>query len=161
MAKKILIVKGGHLKQLSIEGEKLSSNSAVVSEYVNKLQAEINNRNITHSQVYNCDETGLNWKALPQRTLASSSEMTSLGYKAQKPRITVMVCTNASGEHTSTFGHWKSKKTSIFKNMEFGLLPVKYRAQNSAWMSQDIFIDRSKSCFLLEVSKYLHKNIFF
>lgn len=147
------------IRQLSIEGEKLSANSAVVSEYVSKLQAEIKNRNLTRSQVYNCDETGLNWKALPQRTLASSSEMTAPGYKAQKERITVMVCANASGEHKlPLLVIGKAKKPRAFKNMDFGLLPVKYRAQKSAWMSQDIFIDWFKSCFLPEVSKYLRKN---
>ncbi|KAJ8928168.1 hypothetical protein NQ314_019295 [Rhamnusium bicolor] len=57
------------IKQLSVEGETLSANSAVVSECVNKLQAEIKNQNLTLSQVYNCDETELNWKALPQKTL--------------------------------------------------------------------------------------------
>lgn len=121
------------IRQLSIEGEKLSANSAVVSEYVSKLQAEIKNRNLTRSQVYNCDETGLNWKTLPQRTLASSSEMTAPGYKAQKERITVMVCANASGEHKlPLLVIGKAKKPRAFKNMDFGLLPVKCRAQKSA-----------------------------
>ncbi|KAJ8959927.1 hypothetical protein NQ314_006129 [Rhamnusium bicolor] len=72
------------------------------------------------NHVYNCDETGLNWKALPQRTLASSSEKTAPGYKARNERITVMICVNASGEHSiPILVIEKAKKPRAFKNMDF------------------------------------------
>lgn len=56
-------------------------------------------RNLAREQVYNCDETRLNWKALPEETLATMSEKAAPGFKMQKDRITIMVCSNASGLH--------------------------------------------------------------
>lgn len=51
----------------------------------------------TRDQIYNADETGLNFKALPTKTLVSLSKKYAPGFKMQKQRITVMVCANASG----------------------------------------------------------------
>ncbi len=47
-----------------------------------------------NDDIYNMDETGLYWKARPDRTLASE-EIT--GGKKEKARITANFCCNASG----------------------------------------------------------------
>ncbi|OWR54561.1 jerky protein [Danaus plexippus plexippus] len=47
----------------------------------------------------NADETGLNWKALPSRSLSSRRENAAPGHKVSKDRVTVMVCVNARGTH--------------------------------------------------------------
>ncbi len=46
--------------------------------------------------IYNMDETGLFWKLLPDRTLASEQLP---GGKLHKERISVAFCCNASGTH--------------------------------------------------------------
>ena len=51
------------------------------------------------NQVYDCDETGLFWKALPSKTLASSKESKAPGCKVSKERVTNLACVNATGEH--------------------------------------------------------------
>jgi len=53
----------------------------------------------TRNYIYNTDETGINWKELPQKSLVSCHEISAPGYKVSKDRITVMVCANASGDH--------------------------------------------------------------
>lgn len=62
------------IRQLDISGEKLSANSAVVAEFKEQIKLKIQfDLKLVREQVYNCDETGLNWKYLSQKILASFS----------------------------------------------------------------------------------------
>ena len=47
------------------------------------------------AQLYNADESGLYWRCLPEKTLASSDEKEAPGMKKQKDRVTLMLCANA------------------------------------------------------------------
>lgn len=86
------------IRQLNIEGEKMSAVGVeVINEFQQKFQKMIAENELTRDQVYNADETGLNYKALPTKTLASYSEKYAPGFKMQKQRITAMCCANASG----------------------------------------------------------------
>ncbi|GFS81692.1 tigger transposable element-derived protein 1 [Trichonephila clavipes] len=49
-------------------------------------------------QVFNADETGLYWKKLPNRTYIAKDEKTASGHKASKDRVTLLLCSNASGD---------------------------------------------------------------
>ena len=49
------------------------------------------------NQVFNCDETGLNFRLLPRVTLAASFEKSAAGRKKSKDRVTLNLCSNASG----------------------------------------------------------------
>ncbi|GFU86800.1 tigger transposable element-derived protein 1 [Trichonephila clavipes] len=49
-------------------------------------------------QVFNADETGLSWKKLPNRTYIAKDEKTASGHKAIKDRVTLLLCSNASGD---------------------------------------------------------------
>ena len=48
-------------------------------------------------QIFNCDETGLNFRLLPDKTLAASFETSADGRKKSKERVTINACSNASG----------------------------------------------------------------
>lgn len=144
------------IRQLEISGEKLSANSSVISEFREQFNEIIADLGLVREQVYNCDETGLNWKALPQKTLASFSEKTAPGFKLQKDRITAMVCANATGNHRlPLLVIGKSKKPRAFKNLNINALPAKYYAQKSAWMDQTIFSDWFHKHFVPKVRAHL------
>ena len=51
------------------------------------------------AQLYNADESGLYWRCLPNKTLASGDEKEAPGMKKQKDRVTLMFCANAEGTH--------------------------------------------------------------
>ncbi len=51
--------------------EKLSADSEAVVQFCKKLQEGMMNEKLTNDQLYNCDETGINLKLLPSKTLAS------------------------------------------------------------------------------------------
>ena len=51
-------------------------------------------------QIYNGDESGLNYKCLPTSTLTTPNENKPSNTKLPKDRITFMTCSNASGSHS-------------------------------------------------------------
>lgn len=130
------------IRQLTVVGEKLSCDDGDIADYRKKLMDEIESQGFTPDQVFNADETGLFWKAFPQKTLAPGSETNVHGFKMQKERLTVLVCGNASGSGKmplTVIG--KSKEPRAFKNFNMANLPVHYYAQKKAWMDATIFCD--------------------
>ncbi|KAK9755047.1 Tc5 transposase DNA-binding domain [Popillia japonica] len=79
------------------KGEKLSADRDAVDVFKTEFQAFT--EGYIKDQVYNADETELNIKMLPQKSLASKQEKSASGHKMNKERITVLACSNASGEH--------------------------------------------------------------
>jgi hypothetical protein len=47
------------------------------------------------SQVYNADETGLFWKAAPEKIQANKEDSSVPGSKLNKERLTALVCAKA------------------------------------------------------------------
>jgi hypothetical protein len=56
-------------------------------------------RDVIEKNIYNIDETGLLWRVLPSKMLMDITKKSVKGYKSSKERITVVLCTNASGTH--------------------------------------------------------------
>ena len=101
-----------------------------------KLAKVIEEENLILNQVFNCDETGLYWKLLPNKTLVSAREKEAKGFKKPKDRVTLMACTNATGsiKFPLVFIH-KSENPRCFKNMDKNDLPVDYYSQkNPGWI---------------------------
>ena len=59
---------------LSVHGEKLSSDKEAADEFVSSFSKD---QKFSMDQIFNCDETGLYFRLLPQQTLAASFEKTS------------------------------------------------------------------------------------
>ncbi|XP_046662877.1 tigger transposable element-derived protein 1-like [Homalodisca vitripennis] len=72
----------------------MSADSIAAAEYLQEFK-EITS-SYSPQQVYNADETGLNFKALPTKSLASREEKSAPGFKMDKQRLTVLACSNAS-----------------------------------------------------------------
>ena len=70
-----------------------------VTVFKDNLFKFIEKEGISGEQLYNCDETGLNYKMLPTKTLASKREAAAPGYKKSKERVTILACSNATGNH--------------------------------------------------------------
>ena len=88
------------------------------------------------ADVYNADETGIYFRALPDGTLALATEKLSGGKKA-KERITALVTANMDGsDKRPLFIIGKSKQPRCFKN---ATLPLPYSNNRNAWMTGEIF----------------------
>lgn len=128
------------IRQLNITGEKLSADSEAVVKFKEDFHKFIKENNISRDQLFNADETGLNFRMLPSKTLAARKESSAPGYKKKMERITILNCCNASG--TFKFQPMiigKSKKPRAFKNCNISSLPVYYRNKKNAWMSGELF----------------------
>ena len=125
---------------LSLQGEKLSADKEASDEFVSSFAEFVEHHHLTLNQIFNCDETGLNFRLLPDKILASSFEKSADGRKKSKERVTINACANATGTVKlllQLIG--KAKRPRCFRGLQTDLLPVEYQGQQNAWMSTEIF----------------------
>lgn len=147
------------VRQLSVCGEKLSADFCVTDKFIEEFNQFIKDNSLTSDQIYNCDESGLNYKMLPAKTLASRQENSAPGHKRSKERLTIMACANQSGKHKlplMVIG--KSAHPRALKNLSPQTLPVYYTHQKSAWMDSVLFKRWFYDQFVPEVSRFLKKQ---
>lgn len=145
------------IRELQIQGETLSANSNAAKQFKKTFQSFLEEEGLSRDDVYNADETGLNWKSLPRKSLASRQESAARGFKVSKERVTAMTCANAAGTHRlPLLLIGKSKKPRCFKNVTN--LPVTYKAQKSAWMDAKLFVEWYTNDFIKTVKKWRQAN---
>ncbi|GBB97722.1 hypothetical protein RclHR1_03050011 [Rhizophagus clarus] len=74
------------------QGEAASALLEKLDEFREELQDLI--REYSLDNVFNCDETGLYWKMEPKRTISNKPVS---GRKQSKDRVTILLCSNATG----------------------------------------------------------------
>ena len=87
------------VRYVAISGEKLSADDEAVKEFSLKFKKIVEENELAPDQLYNIDETGINYRMLLTKTLAPSNETMILGSKLAKDRLTVATCSNANGTH--------------------------------------------------------------
>ena len=93
--------------------------------------------------VWNCDETGLFYKAMPSGSLRFAGDQQSNGTKVLKDRLTMLQFTNTDGSEKQAVVVGKSAKPCCFKNVK--TLPFSYFANRKAWMTSQLFTDVMKT----------------
>ncbi|GFV35447.1 tigger transposable element-derived protein 1 [Trichonephila clavipes] len=86
------------LHNIKIIGESATADEGAEKIYTEELAKSIEDGDYSADQVFNVDETGLHWKKLPNRTYIAKDEKTASGHKASKDRVTLLLCSNASGD---------------------------------------------------------------
>ena len=126
------------IRQVKLEGKSLSTDAKAAADFKKEFIKLLQEEGYSRNRIYNADETGLNCKALPDKTLASKTANSAPGHKVSKERVTVLVSANASDSHSlPLFVIGKAQKPRCFDNI-FNL-PVVYRGQKNAWMKGDLF----------------------
>lgn len=144
------------LKNVSLHGEVASADTAGAEEYVsNKFKAIIEEGGYRLEQVFNMDETALFWKKMPSRTFIMQEEAKASGLKAQKDRVTLVMCGNAAGFMIKPGLIYRSKNPRALKNKNKDALPVYWMYNSKAWMTKALNQDWFKYCFIPEVKRYL------
>lgn len=131
-------IKRHDIRLLKITGEKLSSNLAVIDQYVVDFSQEMRCRNLQPYQIFNADESGLYFKAISSTTYVDRNSASAPGRKVNKERITFMPCSNMDGSlklPLMLIGKYKNPRP--LKNLKD--LPVYYRASKNAWMTRELF----------------------
>ncbi|XP_046590819.1 jerky protein homolog-like [Neodiprion lecontei] len=108
-------------------------------------------------QIFDADETDLNFKQMPKRTLVEESSSAPSGFKVNKDRVTIMLCSNADGSlKMPLIIIGKSAESgAINKQIESNNLPVYYASQKRAWMNAEIFTKWFKDDFVKRVKQFL------
>lgn len=138
----------------SICGELLSADHEAVQPYKDKLQKIINDNELEPWQIYNADETGLFWKAMPKNTQSSKKETHTPGHKINKMRLSALLCANSDGTHKLKSVVGKSKNPRAMKNINETDLPVIYKAHRNAWFSCEIFSSWFHNNFIPSVTTF-------
>ena len=87
--------------------------------------------------IWNLDETGCFWKALPDKGFGRKKTECK-GGKKSKHRFTIAFIVNAAGGKEMPVVIWKSNNPRCFKGIIKSQLPVNYFNQSKAWMTGNI-----------------------
>ena len=148
------------IRKLSLQGEKLSADKPATESFIVTFQDFVETNGYALNQIFNCDETGLYYKLLPKKTLASHFEKCADGRKSQKERVTINACSNAYALGSIKLPLLligKAKNPRCFKNIHRDSLPVVYKNQSNAWVNTEIFANWFHRNFVRMVSKRLRE----
>lgn len=81
----------------TVHGERTANKN--VNTFCREFIRYIMDNKIPLDKVYNAKETVLYWKTLPSKTLIINNEHEALDRESDKNKVTLMVCTNATGSH--------------------------------------------------------------
>ncbi|GFY04124.1 tigger transposable element-derived protein 1 [Trichonephila clavipes] len=124
-----------------------------------KLEKIIEDGDYSADQVFNADGTGLYWKRLPNRTYIAKDEKTASGHKESKDQVTLLLCSNASGDRMlKPLLINKSLRPRALIGKDLKQIPVHWMANPKAWMTTAIFTEWFNNCFVPEVEAYMKEK---
>ena len=128
-------------------GESGSATTQDIDPFRHDLNKLISDEGLLWSQVYNMDETGLFWRALPQDTHVMGMATKAKGRKLDKSRISVLCGANADGSHRlKPVVVGKSARPRCLKDC-LNKLSCHYYNSKNAWFTCFIFED----CFFKHI----------
>lgn len=96
--------------------------------------------NYKKEDIFNADECGLFYRAMPNKTLAMAGDKCKDG-KISKERITILLACSSTGEKLKPLVIGKARKPRCFKNVNIKNLPVSWYGNKRAWMTSSIFTE--------------------
>lgn len=124
-----------NIRHVKINGESGEVSGLTVESWKERIPELL--QEYSSENIWNLDETGCFWRALPDHGFAKKGSQCKGGKKA-KHRMTVALIVNADGGKETAIVVWKSAKPRCFKAIDTGSLPVQYYSQPKAWMTGDI-----------------------
>ena len=89
--------------------------------------------------IFNADETGLFYRALPTKSICVKGDGAKGGKKA-KDRISVLLACSAEGEKLTPFVIGRNANPRCFKGLaSSACLPVSYSSNKKAWMTAVLY----------------------
>ncbi|GFY11607.1 tigger transposable element-derived protein 1 [Trichonephila clavipes] len=82
------------IKHVLMHGESASADKEAAEKYCLKFQEFIETEGYRPQQIFNCDETGLFWKRMPNRTYFTKDEKSVPGEKPMKDQLMLLLGAN-------------------------------------------------------------------
>ena len=142
-------------------GEAKSADEEAAAAYPARLKQIMEEGGYLPQQVFNMDETGLQWKKMPERTYIAKEEKVAPGFKAFKDRFTLLLGANLTGDcKLKPVMVYHSENPRALKGYNKKTLPVHWYSNKSAWMTANIYNDYSMGTLVAELKEYCTaKNI--
>ena len=139
-----------------LHGEAGDADESSVAPFREKLKKLISDEGLSPSQIYNADETGIFWRSMPKNTQIRTCEENATGKKSSKERLSILVGSNATGEHRLKLAVvGKSKEPRAFAGLNIERdLPVFYYHSKKAWFNSAIFSNWFSNHFVPAVRIY-------
>lgn len=133
-----------------ISGEANNVDTNVVENWMQNIPQII--ENYSADEIWNLDESGLFYRAMPNRTIALNGAKCR-GGKLAKERITVLLACSSNGEKYKLLVIGKSVHPRCFKGMKTSDLPAFYLSNRKSWMTSSILND-----FMHEFNLFFQKR---
>ena len=124
-----------NIKKMVVCGESGEVSGVTVQSWKERLPEML--QGYSENNIWNMDETGCFWKAMPDKGLWEKG-VVCRGIKSSKVHLTIAFFVNAAGEKQIPVVIWKYEKPRCFKKIDKSQLPVQYFHQSNAWMTRDI-----------------------
>ncbi|XP_065831030.1 tigger transposable element-derived protein 4-like [Oscarella lobularis] len=124
-----------NLRQVRVCGESGDVSGETVESWKERLPEIV--EGFTAEDIWNIDETGCLWQALPDKGFCTKGQACK-GGKKSKLRVTVALIANAAGGTEKPVVIYRSEKPRCFKGIEKSQLPVQYHNQPNSWMTSKI-----------------------
>ena len=124
-----------NVKQVKVCGESSDVRGETVDSWKERLPEIIDG--YEQNDIWNMDETGVFWQALPDRGFGQKGKQ-CFGGKKSKKRVTLAFFVTASGKKEKPVFIWKSETPRCLRKFDKSVLPVEYYSQKTAWMTGEI-----------------------
>ncbi|XP_064089285.1 tigger transposable element-derived protein 1-like [Macrobrachium nipponense] len=132
-----------------------SADTEAAMKYSKTFKNIIRDKGYRPEQVFNMDETCLFWKKMPSRTYLMKDEAKAPGFKAQKDRVTLIMCGNAAGFMLKPGLIYKAANPRALKNKNKNFLPVFWMHNAKAWTTKVLMSNWFIQSFIPQVKEYL------
>ncbi len=117
------------IKYFKICGESGDVQGVTIDSWKERLPELV--RGYSKNDIWNMDETGLFFRALPDHGFAQKSR-SCMGGKKSKQRVTIAFFVSASGHKEKSVFIWKSENPRCLRGFDKSSLPVTYYTQIKA-----------------------------
>ena len=124
-----------NIKQVKVCGESGDVRGETIDSWKERLPEIL--EGYAKEDIWNMDETGVFWQALPDRGFGNKGQQCK-GGKKSKQRVTIAFFVSAAGKKEKPVFIWKSESPRCLRRFDKSLLPVNYFSQNKAWMTGEI-----------------------
>jgi transposase len=119
-----------------LSGEVASADTTEANNFKAKIKEKC--EGYRPEDIFNADETGLYFRALPNKSLVEKYKKAG-GQKFSKEKVSILFAASSRGEKLQPLIIGKPKKARCFKNVNLANLPITYRSNKKAWMKSDLF----------------------